>query len=101
MTSDSGSKAYDGEALTKKHVTESEDGFVKGEGAAYDVTGSQLYVGESDNEFTYELNKGTKADNYDITVVKGKLTVTASKEEVVVTITETVEHTNTMEQKNP
>ena len=88
MTSDSGSKAYDGEALTKKHVTESEDGFVKGEGAAYDVTGSQLYVGESDNEFTYELNKGTKADNYDITVVKGKLTVTASKEEVVVTITE-------------
>ena len=39
-------------------------------------------------EFTYELNKGTKADNYDITVVKGKLTVTASKEEVVVTITE-------------
>ena len=88
MTSDSGSKAYDGEALTKKHVTESEDGFVKGEGAAYDVTGSQLYVGESDNEFTYKLNKGTKADNYDITVVKGKLTVTASKEEVVVTITE-------------
>ena len=88
MTSDSGSKAYDGEALTKKHVTESEDGFAKGEGAAYDVTGSQLYVGESDNEFTYELNKGTKADNYDITVVKGKLTVTASKEEVVVTITE-------------
>ena len=88
MTSDSGSKAYDGEALTKKHVTESEDGFVKGEGASYDVTGSQLYVGESDNEFTYELNKGTKADNYDITVVKGKLTVTASKEEVVVTITE-------------
>ena len=88
MTSASQNKVYDGKALTNKDVTETGDGFAKGEGASYDVTGSQTNVGESDNEFTYELNKGTKADNYDITVVKGKLTVTASKEEVVVTITE-------------
>lgn len=86
LTSASATKMYDGKALTKDKVTA--EGFVGNDGAAYDVTGSQLYVGESDNEFTYELNKGTKADNYDITVVKGKLTVTASKEEVVVTITE-------------
>lgn len=88
MTSASQNKVYDGKALTNKDVTETGDGFAEGEGASYDVTGSQTNVGESDNEFTYELNKGTKADNYDITVVTGKLTVTASKEEVVVTITE-------------
>ena len=72
LTSASVSKEYDGTALTSKDVTVTGDGFAAGEGAAYDVTGSQLYVGESDNEFTYKLNKGTKADNYDITVVKRK-----------------------------
>ena len=64
------------------------DGFADGEGAAYDVTGSQTDVGESDNTFTYTLNKGTKADNYTIEKTEGKLKVTPVTDEVVVTIKE-------------
>ena len=88
LTSASDSKAYDGKALKNDTVTVSGDGFAKGEGASYDVTGSQTEVGESDNTFTYELNKGTDENNYNIKKVEGKLVVTASKDEVVVTITE-------------
>ena len=88
LTSGSGEKVYDGTALTNGEVTVSGDGFVKGEGAAYDVTGSRTDVGESDNTFTYTLNKGTKADNYTIEKTEGKLKVTAATEEVVVTIKE-------------
>ena len=88
LTSASDSKAYDGKALKNDTVTVSDDGFAKDEGASYDVTGSQLNVGTSDNTFTYELNANTKADNYNIELVEGKLTVTADENEVVVTITE-------------
>ena len=87
LTSASDSKTYDGNALTNDTVTVGGDGFADGEGAAYDVTGSQTVVGESDNTFTYTLNKGTKADNYTITKAEGTLTVTAAETEVVVTIT--------------
>ena len=38
LTSASASKVYDGEALTNDEVKVSGDGFVDGEGAAYDVT---------------------------------------------------------------
>ncbi len=88
LTSGSGEKVYDGNALTNGEVTVSGDGFADGEGAAYDVTGSQTDVGESDNTFTYTLNKGTKADNYTIEKTEGKLKVTAATDEVVVTIKE-------------
>ena len=88
LTSGSDSKVYDGTPLTKDEVTVSGDGFVEGEGASYDVTGSQTNVGSSDNSFTYTLNDGTSADNYDITTESGKLTVTESEDEVVVTIKE-------------
>ena len=88
LTSASDSKVYDGTALTNDKVTVSGDGFVEGEGATYDVTGSRTDVGESDNTFTYTLNKGTKADNYTIEKTEGKLKVTAATEEVVVTIKE-------------
>ena len=87
LTSASDEKVYDGNALTKKKVTESEDGFAKGEGATYDVTGSQTNVGSSKNTFTYELKSNTKASNYTIEVVYGDLTVTAEDGEVVVVIT--------------
>ena len=76
MTSKSASKAYDGTALTKHEVTETGDGFVKGEGATYSYTGSQTLVGSSDNAFTYTLNEGTKAKNYTITTANGTLEVT-------------------------
>ena len=75
LTSATDTKQYDGTPLTNSEVTVSGDGFAKGEGAAYDVTGSQLTVGSSANEFTYTLNEGTKAENYTITVVPGTLTV--------------------------
>ena len=87
LTSGSAEKVYDGTALTKDKVTVSGDGFVDGEGATYNVTGSQTKAGSSDNEFTYTLKDNTKKDNYNITVVKGRLTVTQDKNEVVVTIT--------------
>lgn len=86
LTSASDSKVYDGTALEKPVVTVTGDGFVDGEGAAYDVTGSRTDVGESDNTFTYTLNKGTKADNYTIEKTEGKLKVTPVTDEVVVTI---------------
>ena len=89
LTSASDEKVYDGTALTNGTVTVGgADGFADGEGAAYDVTGSQTDVGESDNTFTYTLNKGTKADNYTIEKTEGKLKVTAATDEVVVTIKE-------------
>ena len=87
LTSGSGEKVYDGNALTNGEVTVSGDGFADGEGAAYDVTGSRTDVGESDNTFTYTLKKGTKADNYDIKTENGTLTVTPVTDKVTVTIT--------------
>ena len=76
LTSATDSKTYDGAALTNDTVTIGGDGFADGEGATYSVTGSRTLPGTADNAFTYTLNDGTKADNYDITTVSGKLTVT-------------------------
>ena len=87
LTSGSGEKVYDGNALTNDTVTVGGDGFANGEGATYKVTGSQTDVGSSDNEFTYTLNEGTKATNYNIELAPGKLNVTPVTEEVIVTIT--------------
>ena len=87
LTSADDSKPYDGKALTNDTITVGGDGFVEGEGATYNVTGSQTKVGSSDNKFTYTPNAGTSKDNYNITKVEGKLTVTADDKEVVVTIT--------------
>ena len=78
LTSETASKVYDGTPLTKPEVTVTGDGFVEGEGATYNVTGSQTDVGKSDNEFTYELNANTKASNYNITMYKGELVITAA-----------------------
>ena len=76
LTSSSDEKVYDGEVLTNEEVTVTGDGFAAGEGAAYDVTGSRTLVGVSENTFTYTLNQGTKADNYQITKAEGTLSVT-------------------------
>ena len=76
LTSATDSKTYDGKALTNDKITVSGDGWVEGEGATYNVTGTQTLVGESENTFTYTLNKGTEAENYEIKTVYGKLTIT-------------------------
>lgn len=60
MTSADDSKEYDGTPLTNDTVIESQDGFVKGEGADYTVTGSQTFEGKSSNTFTYDLTKKPK-----------------------------------------
>lgn len=76
LTSASDSKVYDGTPLTKPEVTVTGDGFVDGEGATYNVTGTITNVGETKNTFTYTLNEGTKATNYTITKTEGKLKIT-------------------------
>ena len=87
LTSATDSKVYDKTPLTNHNVAVGGDGFVKEEGATYNVTGSQTSVGESDNEFTYTLKSNTKAKNYNITTHNGKLIVTAEASEVTVVIT--------------
>lgn len=88
MLSDSASKQYDGTPLTAKHVTEtayvadpnSNKGFVPGEGADYDITGSLVgsatETQTASNDYTYKLKEGTKKSNYNITQNYGTLTVT-------------------------
>ena len=85
MTSADDEKVYDGTPLTNDEITVTGDGFIEGEGATYDVTGSQLDVGRSDNSFTYELNEGTLAENYIIETEEGKLTVTSPEQHIVIT----------------
>ena len=89
LASDSAEKSYDGTALTKNeqsNVKVSGDGFVDGEGASFDITGSQTNAGSSKNTFTYTLNEGTQSANYEITQLEGDLTVNAITSPVVVTI---------------
>ena len=78
LTSATVSKVYDGSALTNTSITVSGDGFVEGEGASYEVTGSQTEVGNSANAFEYKLNENTLASNYNITKVVGTLTITTA-----------------------
>ncbi len=85
MTSADDEKVYDGTPLTNDEITVTGDGFIEGEGVTYDVTGSQLDVGSSDNSFTYELNEGTLAENYIIETEEGKLTVTSPEQRIVIT----------------
>ena len=78
LTSATVSKVYDGSALTNTSITVSGDGFVEGEGASYEVTGTRTEVGNSANAFEYKLNENTLASNYNITKVVGTLTITAA-----------------------
>ena len=89
LTSATESKTYDGNPLTNTSITVSGDGFAKGEGATYEVTGSQTEVGDSANAFEYKLNENTLASNYDITKVVGTLTVTRDTAPVIPTPTPT------------
>ena len=86
LISASATKVYDGMPLTSKNVTVSGDDFVAGEGISYDVTGIITNAGKVDNEFTYTLNAGTLAGNYEITIIKGTLEVTPITEEVIVKV---------------
>ncbi|WP_307981905.1 Ig-like domain-containing protein [uncultured Senegalimassilia sp.] len=87
LTSASDSRVYNGEALTNDGVTVGGDGFVAGEGAVYNVTGTITDAGKVANSFTYERNSNTNFDNYTITKEEGTLEVTPVADKVTVTIT--------------
>ena len=88
LTSASESRVYNGEALTNDDVTVGGDGFVAGEGAVYNVTGTITDAGKVANSFTYERNSNTNFDNYNISKEEGALKVTPVTDKVTVTITE-------------
>ncbi|MEF2745804.1 MAG: Ig-like domain-containing protein [Senegalimassilia anaerobia] len=87
LTSASDSRVYNGEALTNDGVTVGGDGFVAGEGAVYNVTGTITDAGKVANSFTYERNSNTNFDNYNIKKEEGTLEVTPVADKVTVTIT--------------
>ena len=81
MRSSDAKKEYDGTALTKDEVKVTSGSFADKEGYTATTSGSQTLVGTSANKFNYELNKGTKAANYEIKTVNGTLEVTAVTDE--------------------
>ena len=88
LTADSDSKEYDGTPLTKNSYKITSGAFVGEDGlASVTVEGSQTLVGSSENKITaHTLKEGTKKDNYTITYVDGKLTVT-NENKIKITIT--------------
>ena len=82
ITSGSAEKDYDGKPLTENSYKVSDDGFVADEGIEELVcTGSQTIPGTSENAFTYDLKNNTNPENYNITDVKGSLTVNSLSDE--------------------
>lgn len=86
ITSGSAVKTYDSEPLTNDEITISGSGFVEGEGVTCVVLGTITNAGSVDNNFSLTYNEGTDADNYDVTLVAGTLTVRRVELEVVVKI---------------
>ena len=84
LTSEGGSKPYDGTALTKPVVTVDGDGFVEGEVTDIRATGSVTYVSEGEVTNTIEYTEGEKfqASNYSIEKNEGKLSITPVTDEV-------------------
>jgi hypothetical protein len=76
LTSQSGSKTYDGKPLTASEVTVSGDGFVEGEAAAT-ATGSITDVGSARNTIAVNGTSSFKESNYLVTKSEGTLTVKA------------------------
>ena len=78
LTSEGGTKPYDGTALTKPAVKVSGDGFVKDEVSDIKATGSVTTVseGEVTNTITFTKKNNYKDGNYSITKKEGTLTVT-------------------------
>lgn len=77
LTSATASKPYDEAPLEDASVVVGGEGFADGEGATFEVTGSQTLPGTSENLFAYELDEGVDAQNYDVQVAPGTLTVTS------------------------
>ncbi len=78
LTSESGSKPYDGTPLTKPDVKVEGDGFVAGEVSEIKATGSVITVteGEVANKITFTPGEKFKVGNYAIEMAEGKLSIT-------------------------
>ena len=76
ITSPSATKTYDGSALTRPAVTITGDGFVPGELAKAEATGSITKVGSPPNAIRYTTTGAFNAANYSIALSVGTLTVT-------------------------
>ena len=86
VTSEDANKAYDGSPLTNnnKNVTGET---VAGDEVVVDFTGSQTFVGTSDNEFTVKVMRGSDnvTDNYTFgTHTFGKLTVKSADQPLAI-----------------
>lgn len=85
MSTPSASRVYNGNALT---AAGSVSGFVNGESAPFETTGSQTEVGTSDNTYAIDwaaAGAAAKQANYTVSETVGKLTVTEFAGRVVAT----------------
>ena len=89
ITAASDSKEYDGTPLTNSGYEQTDGELVGGDAIdSVTVTGSQTYVGSSDNVPSAAVIKNGETDvtaAYDITYVPGKLTVTKSTKDFTIT----------------
>ena len=78
LTSETASKPYDGDPLTRPVVTVTGDGFVDGEVTDIKATGSVTNVSEGSvtNTIVYTTTDKFVEDNYNITKAEGKLSIT-------------------------
>ncbi len=92
LRSESATKMYDGTPLTKHELAEEEKaaiigdddsgrGWIDGEGATYEFTGSQTVVGSSNNTYKVTAKEGTDLGNYTLYKAEGTLTVTPRPDE--------------------
>lgn len=79
LTSASATKSYDGTPLTAETVTVAGEGIASKDTIAYTFKDGQTDVGSKDNAFEYKITGVGSADDYDITVETGTLTVTLGK----------------------
>ena len=87
LTSETASKEYDGMPLTRPNVSVTGDGFVSGEVTGITATGSVTYVsdGPVENTITYTTGAAFREENYEITEIPGKLSITQSSNAIVIT----------------
>ena len=78
LTSESGSKPYDGTPLTKPDVKVEGDGFVEGEVSEIKATGTVTTVDEGKvaNKITFTPGEKFQIGNYAIEMAEGKLSIT-------------------------
>ena len=82
VTTPNASKVYDGEALTAEG---SVSGFVNGETATFETTGTQTGVGTSENGYSLKYDQTARETDYTVSKSVGTLTVTENADEIVVT----------------